>query len=465
MIMHRQALSGLQSQRLRGHGPSIFALAVIGTLFVGCAERSHDLTGPGASRSLLDGKPLNENKMAKLRQIGEGCLVAMTDSAGTVRATAFPRKALPFSMPALQHRPGVEGTGRVLQFDLTEPGSRRVTVSCWAPDTLTISQLAALMKGPASGTAWNGIVTSMPSAPVLPPASGRTLTREGMEFETEMLAPRWRFAAASPSALNDCTGLTSLVSGKRRASQDCTCLSIVVNLWYDGTSWNFNFDSSGCIDYTSYGGDYTSLVETTVIWPCSGTTTPYESDIIVAQYHDPSLYSPDSLGSLDGPGTMPDSIRYRSHWYPGCGDMLLYRPTDMVTQIFKWSDLKDPLYSYGVLQIPILVVAGPDHYGLDFWVQTYVQTYGSARTITSGYRTPYHNAHLPNGVVGKIGSSHMRGVAIDLNNNSGTQNEYDQMVAAARTAQASYIEPTKFACGIVCTHADWRWWVTWPLRQ
>lgn len=95
------------------------------------------------------------------------------------------------------------------------------------------------------------------------------------------------------------------------------------------------------------------------------------------------------------------------------------------------------------------------HYGLDYWRAQY----GSDRHVNSAYRTPKHNAEVPN--PGAIGSMHMRGVAVDLKNVTGDRAEYDAMSEAATLAQASFIEPWEGPCGSGCTHADWRWWVAW----
>src|SRR5258708_14766659 len=65
---------------------------------------------------------------------------------------------------------------------------------------------------------------------------------------------------------------------------------------------------------------------------------------------------------------------------------------------------------------------------------------------------------------GAIGSMHMRGVAVDMRNMSGTIAEWDKMIDAALTAQASYIEPDTGPCTTVCTHADWRRRVNWATR-
>jgi hypothetical protein len=101
-----------------------------------------------------------------------------------------------------------------------------------------------------------------------------------------------------------------------------------------------------------------------------------------------------------------------------------------------------------------LVVPASSGYGLDMWRQLY----GSPRIINSGYRDPVHNA----AVGGKPASRHMFGDAVDLQNESGTQQEWQTMYNLAGSsenqtgAKADWREPPTGHCQLNCVHADWR---------
>jgi hypothetical protein len=94
-----------------------------------------------------------------------------------------------------------------------------------------------------------------------------------------------------------------------------------------------------------------------------------------------------------------------------------------------------------------LVIAAGDGYGADEWRTEY----GGPRTATSGYRTPEHN----HSVGGAMDSRHMHGDALDLNNDSGTQTEWNNMFYAAQRANADYIE-SQTESKLDHVHADWR---------
>lgn len=95
-----------------------------------------------------------------------------------------------------------------------------------------------------------------------------------------------------------------------------------------------------------------------------------------------------------------------------------------------------------------LVIAAGNGYGADEWRTQY----GGPRTATSGYRTPAHNHELSHSA---SDSRHMHGDALDLNNDTGTQTEWNAMVSAAQLAHADYIEPQGDS-GLAHVHADWR---------
>lgn len=89
--------------------------------------------------------------------------------------------------------------------------------------------------------------------------------------------------------------------------------------------------------------------------------------------------------------------------------------------------------------------------GFEAFVANYSGLNG-ARTVNSAYRTPSHNA----AVGGAKGSRHVFGDAVDINNNSRTPTEWNQMHKTALWIGADWIEPTSGPCSLDCLHADWR---------
>ena len=106
-----------------------------------------------------------------------------------------------------------------------------------------------------------------------------------------------------------------------------------------------------------------------------------------------------------------------------------------------------PEFSWALIKFP-LVVSASSGYGLDSWLQWY----GSARTITSGYRDPVQNG-------GALASRHMLGDAVDFQDVSRTLQEFNDMNRAALQAGADFVESVNEWCGasLGCAHADWRY--------
>jgi hypothetical protein len=141
------------------------------------------------------------------------------------------------------------------------------------------------------------------------------------------------------------------------------------------------------------------------------------------------------------------------------------------SQYFTFQEINTPSpgvgpdYGYALVRDP-LVVPASSGYGLDEWRQLF----GAPRTINSGYRDPNHSTNN--------NSRHMLGDAIDLRNQTGSEDEWQRMVKAAggvvvsrsivriahTSAEADYVEPETLppgqkACQLSCTHADWRYHV------
>ncbi|MGH7771977.1 MAG: D-Ala-D-Ala carboxypeptidase family metallohydrolase [Candidatus Binatia bacterium] len=104
-------------------------------------------------------------------------------------------------------------------------------------------------------------------------------------------------------------------------------------------------------------------------------------------------------------------------------------------------------YSWALIKRP-LVVPKEELYGLDRWRQLY----GEPRNVNSAYRHPACNQRHG----GATQSRHMHGDAVDLRNESRTEEEWLRMADTAWGAGADWVEPRNGPCMIGCVHGDWR---------
>ena len=114
---------------------------------------------------------------------------------------------------------------------------------------------------------------------------------------------------------------------------------------------------------------------------------------------------------------------------------------------YKWT-----IFSNLILSAPVAPAASGPGFGLDTWIASLPSPYNVYHQINASYRNPVRN----NTVGGSATSRHMFGEAIDLSNNTRTLAEYNAMVAAARRAGGSHIEPSTMWCKLNCVHAEWR---------
>lgn len=449
---------------------------VAGALVVAACERATDLTRPTrlASRPPSADRGLDSAQLNRLRAVGEGCAVVAADNEGVLRGFAVPRAMLPFSVPAISVNPHTgRGNGRVIRMVLHRDTGKPVTLSCWMPNSVAAPNLTNSIKASARSPHWAELFTNLSFARPLPPTAERPLSPEAAAFKAEMLEddsvafgpamlpPPDAFArnTAPHRETNECDEYEMDI-GRRPVRPDdpdapvirtgtCACYEWDATIWFDGDSWHISVEFYFCAGGT--GDDYGWMITNSYWqWPCGGSTMS-PKDSIREQYFDGTLYDSTNFGSTDGAGQVPASQRTGVHWTPGCNELV----SSGGGTYFTFPEMKDPTASYAVLKEPMTIDAS-QQWGLNYWRESY----GSARIMNSGYRTPRHNRGL--NPPGALGSSHTRGVAADLRNESGTQSEYDAMVAAAGTAQASFIEPTSGPCATNCTHADWRWWVYWP---
>jgi hypothetical protein len=470
----------------------------IAIVAVASCDRAHDIVGISPSArpiaSIAQGA-IDTTRLAGLRATGEGCAVFWRDSTGGLRGFAVPRSQLPFSMPPIPHAaPGGRGLGRAALLVMKPIGGETVTMSCWVPVGLRADQVRSAVTASTHNFGWTSLRWTEATAPHLAERPQREpLSAEARAFEDELLGGDsldvpvhtgrldrdGRAGAGGIGALPgpggpprattlDCQEYETGRGPRRPSSQsidpsgpstldygDCSCYEWEGTIWYDGDTWNIQIDFYFCDGSGGYGGsggwgdDYGWMIDNGYWqWPCGGQTMS-PVDTIRQEYFDGSLYDSTAFGSTDGPGSVSAANRAGVHWTPACGDFV----STWSTTYFSWSELKNPTSNYAVIKTPLYADTS-NHYGLDYWRAVY----GSERNTNSVYRTPRRNSE----VQGARGSEHVRGVAADLRNETHTQAEYDNMAAAADSAQASWIEPWTGPCGSGCTHADWRWWVAWP---
>jgi hypothetical protein len=474
----------VQSRLARG----AFWLQVIVAL-AACREGPVALTvvsdSPALSRTVHD-----QNRLAQLREIGEGCAIIASDSIGVIRALPLPRNKLPFDIPAVvRGRENERGNGRIAHVAINETGERPIWLSCWVPNTLELGEIASAVGSSKTDTRWQDVLLRLKHAAEFPPQEQRTaLSPEAAEFAMELLSPdsanpRQLGSNSSASVQLNPTGqsLNTWMSTSKRSGRRSTAtlplpsgqLSVPTTPRYDWAgdcTWGWGayvYTMTGWGITCSYGGMgweiqvsvyfYFDYWYDAYVWTIdNGYWQPYtwcttrELSLIAWQYDDESLYNPTAFGNTNTPGNMPAQDRTTAHWKPQCSEFTQYA----ASHFFTWNDLKEHTSTaWAVVKDP-LVIDTSAHYGLDYWRLQY----GSARNVNSAYRTPIHNAFKG----GRPGSSHMRGVAVDLRNETQQDWEYNAMANAAVLAQASFIEPLTGPCKHDCTHADWRWWVAWP---
>jgi Peptidase M15/IPT/TIG domain len=177
-------------------------------------------------------------------------------------------------------------------------------------------------------------------------------------------------------------------------------------------------------------------------------------DDLIAEY---LILVPQSVYPLPNCSTFTDSAS--SFYYSFA--QLNYPSPKTAPAAYPWAILRN-----------VFVVGGADYspgctstqcYGLDAWTDAYYALANSsaARQLNSVYRSPVKNLQAG----GTNNSRHQFGDAADMANASSASAcsagstcllEWNNMVAAAKAANADYIEPSSLPCHMSCTHADWR---------
>jgi hypothetical protein len=148
-----------------------------------------------------------------------------------------------------------------------------------------------------------------------------------------------------------------------------------------------------------------------------------------------------------------NTVYYSGSEFPTCYEF----KRDTHTEFFTHAELANPEGNgtdWAWLRTSLLISQG-NGYGADEWRIKYgevIDQPGAVRHANSGYRTPLNNYYSH----GAPDSRHMHGDALDLQNDTQSQWEWDAMYEAAGRAHADYREPLAES-GIGHSHADWRY--------
>ena len=236
-------------------------------------------------------------------------------------------------------------------------------------------------------------------------------------------------------------------------------------VWDPGTVWSFTitgtgFGSSPLIAITGDVGSYgiTSASDTAIsAWVDTSslggsaavtvTANGYGGNGFMQGWPGEAETSGPAEATISAPGCgdQRDTIiaqyaKYGVHLTPTCSSFAQSAQSEYYTSLMtgnSWAIIRQPL-----------TINKSNGYGLDRWVQLY----GTARGLTSVYRTPLDNAAAQ----GKPQSRHMYGDAADLDNPSRLLTDWQNLISAANGANADFVEPQSGRCGLSCAHADWR---------
>lgn len=423
-------------------------VAVICASVVACGDPPTQLTqfataGPRSVSETAD------EKLSELRAAGEGCAVAAVDSKGTLRALAVPRTHLPFNTPGIRRNPNGKGNGRVAGMTLRRPTGSPVFLTCWVPETTTLEELSSAVTRSHQNARWGQIMDRLETAAELPDSSSRRLSPAALAYAKEMLGSE---KMHEPGSGRDAT--PSLVSGPTTTGQhyDMGC----GGAYYAFTAF-YSYDPWGIECWLTGGGWYIGVgfywyyydaYYDWYVWLVDNGYTPWnncgdaELSDLVAQYRNPKYFDDTSF--------QPDCWEF---------DNMSHTQRFTHAQLTQGNGTAWALLQFG------LMAGAIEGYGADAWVDAYNANnaaYNTTRVATSAYRTPMHNRSAAVG--GAPRSRHVYGDALDLNNDSSTQEEWEAMYDAAEVAHADYIEPfggimypqEQYGSYLFHVHADWR---------
>lgn len=198
---------------------SVAATVLAVSAFVACADPGGLVAGPDSYLSSIDGKPLDAEKMNRLRA-DQGCGLWMKDASGGVKTLAVKREQLGFKVPKASRRAGGSGDGRALRtsFKLAEMADT-IHVECWVPEGLALSDLVSAFGEPDD---WKAIQKKLIARKAQPATVlGAEGSREAQQLRAEFLDPRvpeLKIArAAAPGGAN--RDIIASCSGQEAASK------------------------------------------------------------------------------------------------------------------------------------------------------------------------------------------------------------------------------------------------------
>src|SRR4051812_28348250 len=137
--------------------------------FMACAEPGQLVVGPDTYLSSIDGKPLDADKMKRLRA-DEGCGLWMKDGTAGFKMLAVKRQQLGFKVPKASARAhGEVGDGRAIRTSFKPDGvADTVHVECWIPESVTLSDLVSTL---GAADEWTAIARKLAAQNTQPAAT------------------------------------------------------------------------------------------------------------------------------------------------------------------------------------------------------------------------------------------------------------------------------------------------------
>lgn len=443
-------LKGFKNRRRAGILRYQAVPAFLCVLLAACNQPFDEVVGlpePGVSR--IDGRPLDQARLADLRRTGEGCAVTAPDPHGLTRGFAVPRSHLPFAVPAIVRDPrsGL-GNGRVVKIVVDRRGGSAVTLECWVPGSFVPEALVAAVSGSLDGERWGALLTSLETARDLTSLRDRTgVDREAREFKVELVGrelglragdlapPGFELGCESGGEMNRAPADSPRGSSPASFNYNCYCFEWTFSATFSNGSWYVEVTFSFCMGTS--GSDYEGMVAGGYWqWPCGGNVRN-ERDLIRGEY-----------GNVD---------YYTGTWVPDCNDLVsgVHSPQNY----FTWDEIR----AHGPLvhdfQGDKIGVFSPVMLG---GIDAVREAWGDALYLTSNYRCPQRNNEIGSTA---LQSRHMYGDAVDFRNpNQGQSSEalyagWEALREAAISVPGARV-PSDPQCDVQpypCVHVDWKY--------
>ena len=153
--------------------------------------------------SRIDGTVLDEEKLNRLRAIGEGCVFTVKEVSGLYRRVAVKRSQLPFDLPPINKNPVTHlGDGKLMFATMSpDAGIGAVGVTCIVPGTLSIDAFGRALVQSFGSKRWDSLGAALArKRAYLEEQLDQPLSPEAREFAYELAPSVYHPAAATVRA-------------------------------------------------------------------------------------------------------------------------------------------------------------------------------------------------------------------------------------------------------------------------